>query len=89
MAKKKDSIKATKTVTTGKPGRKTTSKPPGKKATRKAVTRSPELPSTPPPPTPGQVAEAAYHFYLERLEKGLSGDSQGDWLAAEAALRTR
>lgn len=80
MAKKKVSRKATKTVTTRNPG---------KKSTRKALTRSAGLQSTPPPPTPRQVAEAAYHLYLERLEKGLSGDGLGDWLAAEAALRTR
>jgi hypothetical protein len=32
------------------------------------------------------VAQTAYQLYLERLAKGLPGDEQSDWLAAERAL---
>jgi hypothetical protein len=33
------------------------------------------------------VAKIAYLNYLERIERGLPGDEQGDWLAAEQSLQ--
>lgn len=38
-------------------------------------------------PTPGEIAEAAYHRYLKR--GGQHGQDFDDWLEAERALKTR
>ena len=34
-----------------------------------------------------KVAKIAYLNYLKRVERGLPGDGQGDWLAAEQSLQ--
>lgn len=39
------------------------------------------------PPSFDIVAKIAYLNYLERAERGLPGDEQGDWLAAEQSLQ--
>ena len=51
---------------------------------------SPVQPSTPvldAGPTPGEIAEAAYHRYLQR--GGQHGSDFDDWIEAERELRER
>lgn len=47
----------------------------------------PDTPATTPPAiTPDMVARAAYLNYRRRVDLGLPGDSQTDWLEAERQL---
>lgn len=97
MGKKKNTPKV-RNQATKKPAAKRTAKKaaPAKKAAKTVTaTRAPaRKPAAAKPPIsqPSQletdkVAEVAYLRYLERLEKGLPGDQESDWLAAENALR--
>ena len=38
------------------------------------------------PPSPDEIAKAAYLNYRRRVENGLPGDTHGDWLEAENQL---
>jgi hypothetical protein len=59
-------------------------KAPAKKAAAKAAT--PAAAKSPAKPTPDAIARAAYLNYRRRVEQGLPGDSESDWLAAEKLL---
>jgi hypothetical protein len=73
----------------------------GAKARKPAATKKPKPASgntkktasrkTNPKPAPSReaVAHAAYLNYRRRVEKGLPGDSHGDWLEAERQLGVR
>jgi Protein of unknown function (DUF2934) len=71
--------------------------PVAKKAAKKAAKASPAAkkaaPSDPAPapkvvvkPTNDAIARAAYLIYRKRVEQGLPGNSQSDWLEAEREL---
>lgn len=57
--------------------------PTAKKAAKTVQASAPVKPA----PTPDEIARAAYLIYRSRVEKGLPGDSRGDWLEAERQLR--
>jgi len=84
------------------PAKKTTRKPtepaapkkaaPAKKAAKKAAkktaAKAAKTVSASPPPkvTPDMIARAAYLNYRRRIEQGLPGDRESDWLEAERQL---
>ena len=55
-------------------------------AARKVAKKSEAKAPAAPPPF-DIVAKIAYLNYLKRVERGLPGDGQGDWLAAEQSLQ--
>ena len=57
------------------------------KATARKVAKKSEAKAAAAPPPFDIVAKIAYLNYLERVERGLPGDEQGDWLAAEQSLQ--
>ena len=57
------------------------------KATARKAARKSEAKAAAAPPPFDIVAKIAYLNYLERIERGLPGDEQGDWLAAEQSLQ--
>jgi hypothetical protein len=73
--------------------KKSTTKIAAKVAKRKPATRKAADPSAPsteslgkkpsPRPSLDTIARAAYLNYRRRVEQGLPGNSQGDWLEAE------
>ncbi len=58
-------------------------KPVAKKAAKKAAVKKAPAKKTGAKPSLDAVARAAYLNYRNRVEKGLPGDSHGDWLEAE------
>jgi len=52
------------------------------KANKKAVAKK-SAPKVAQKPSPDVIARAAYLNYRRRVEQGLPGDSDGDWLEAE------
>ncbi|MEX1048612.1 MAG: hypothetical protein WED15_03725 [Akkermansiaceae bacterium] len=99
MAAKKT---ATKKPTESAPkGAKATPKPAAKKAAKTAskVAAKKATPAAPAPAKPApaakksaakpsldSIARAAYLNYRRRVERGLPGDSHGDWLEAERQI---
>lgn len=81
-AKKATAKKAAKKVA----AKKTTpseTKPAAKKAAPKKSTASVKTPLV---PSTEAIARQAYLNYLHRIQNGLPGDAQGDWVAAEKQL---
>ncbi len=84
-AKKKTSKKAAKKAAkkaTKKVAKKTTKKA-AKKATKKAVAKQ-----TSRAAGFDDIAAEAYYIYRERVAKGLPGNPESDWLAAERKLKS-
>jgi hypothetical protein len=67
--------------------RKTAAPKKPQSASRKKTTKRKADPK--PAPSREAVAHAAYLNYRRRVEKGLPGDSHGDWLEAERQLGIR
>ncbi len=85
MAAKKSATKTTKASpkeieTTPKPVAKTAAKTAKKAAAKKKPAAAKKAAAKPSLDT---IARAAYLNYRHRVEKGLPGDSHGDWLEAE------
>jgi hypothetical protein len=94
----KATAKATSSAKAAPTTKKTTTKPvaevtppvvetekPVKKIVRKSTVKNPVAPSIligKFTPTDADIAYAAYLNYLNRLEKGIPGDANGDWLDA-------
>lgn len=59
-----------------------------KKTAAKTATKTVKTVSAPPAPkvTPDMIARAAYLNYRRRIEQGLPGDRESDWLEAERQL---
>lgn len=55
-------------------------------AAKKAVPAKKVAAKSPVKPTVEAIARAAYINYLKRMENGLPGDSESDWLEAERSL---
>jgi hypothetical protein len=49
----------------------------------KASAKKSAAPKAPAKPSPDAIARAAYLNYRRRVEQGLPGDTDGDWLEAE------
>jgi hypothetical protein len=81
MAKNENSKKASK-----KTAVKATARKVAKKSAKKAARKSEAKAAAAPPPF-DIVAKIACLNYLERVERGLPGDEQGDWLAAVQSLQ--
>lgn len=75
----KPAVKAAKKAAAKKTPKKVAAK---KAIAKKAVTTAP-VAQTATKPTPDAIARAAYLNYRKRIEQGLPGDSNDDWLAAE------
>jgi hypothetical protein len=65
-----------------KAAKKATKKAATKKATTKTAVKKSSA-TSPVRGTPDEIARAAYLNYRRRVEQGLPGDSEGDWLEAE------
>jgi hypothetical protein len=76
MAAKKTAKTADSPTVTPKPAAKKT-------ATKKVAAKKAATTSAPPKPSIDVIARAAYLNYRRRVELGLPGDSQDDWLKAE------
>lgn len=59
-------------------------KSPAKKAAKKSAARAV---SPKPGPSTDEIARAAYLNYRRRIEQGLPGNHESDWLEAEWQLR--
>lgn len=84
MATKKSAKKTTPAVEAVAPAAKKTVKKAAKKAAtktaaKKVATKAAKKATT----SPDEVARAAYMNYRRRVEQGLPGDSESDWLEAE------
>ena len=55
------------------------------KAAKKTTVKAAPV-KKPIPPSPDEIAKAAYLNYRRRVEQGLPGDSDGDWLEAASQL---
>ncbi len=82
---KKAAVKAAKKTAAKAPAK--TAKKAVRKAARQVAKKAEGRTALAPLPTTDLVAEVAYQKYLERVEKGWPGNEEGDWLAAEEALR--
>ena len=79
------------------PAKKAAKKAAAKKATAKKAPAQKTPAATPAAPAPQpalplsreQIAHAAYLNYRSRVEKGIHGDSTGDWLDAERKLKRK
>ncbi|WP_411826831.1 hypothetical protein [Luteolibacter sp. AS25] len=93
MSKKKSAKKAAvKKVALKNPAKKAagkkaaTKKSAAKKSTvKKAAKKAAQAIS----PSPDAIAKAAYLNYRRRVELGLPGDNQSDWVEAERSLRNK
>lgn len=97
MAAKKTAKKTTEAApkeAASAPAAKKTAKKAAKKAAATKTAKSPASKAEKPAPAPkatakpssDAIARAAYLNYRRRVEKGLPGDSHGDWLEAERQL---
>ncbi|MBK1882763.1 hypothetical protein JIN85_10075 [Luteolibacter pohnpeiensis] len=84
MAAKKTAKKAAK-KTAKKAASTTKAVKTAKKAAKKATAKAAPV-KKPTPPSPDEIAKAAYLNYRRRVELGLPGDSDGDWLEAASQL---
>lgn len=92
MATKKTAKKSTDAAPAA-PGPKKAAKVATKAVSRKAAATSaksptpgakkPAAPKAAAKPSPDAIARAAYLNYRRRVEQGLPGDTDGDWLEAE------
>ncbi|GEM_PF-1191039 len=83
VAAKKSAVKsapAKKAAAKKAPAKATAKKNPAKKAARKPAAKKAAL-------ALDAVAKAAYHNYRRRMELGLPGDHNSDWLEAERSLK--
>lgn len=93
VAKKATAKKAVKKATAKKavkaPVKKVAKKTTAKKAAPKAKVVKKAKTVTPPAPAPTaeEINHAAYLNYKSRVEQGIHGDEQGDWLAAEDSIK--
>ncbi|MGA0846823.1 MAG: hypothetical protein ACO3RV_09795 [Luteolibacter sp.] len=69
-----------------KAAKKVASKGTQKAAKKAAATSSSPTAPAVSPATPDQIARAAYLNYRRRVEQGLPGDCESDWLEAEQQL---
>lgn len=69
----------------------TAKKTPAQKTAAAAPAATPAAPAPQPvlPLSREQIAHAAYLNYRSRVEKGIHGDSTGDWLDAERKLKRK
>ena len=92
---KKVAKKVTKKVAKKAPAKKAakkTIKKAAKKTAKKTTRKTTKASTTKDASSPKQLSEddirqAAYFNYISRVENGIYGDAQGDWLAAAAALQ--
>lgn len=63
-------------------------KAPAKKAAKKAIAKkvAKKSPASKPAPSLEAIAKAAYLNYRRRMELGLPGDNDSDWLEAERTV---
>ena len=82
MATKKTAKKTTEPAPTAPVAAPTPVAKKAVKAAKKSVARK-TTPKIAEKASPDVIARAAYLNYRRRVEQGLPGDSQGDWLEAE------
>jgi uncharacterized membrane protein YheB (UPF0754 family) len=74
---------------TAKKAAKKTAKKAVKKATKKVAKKAAKKGSASAEVTSEQISQAAYLIYINRQQQGIDGSHTDDWLAAEAALKSK